>query len=133
MSKDSSSFDPRFDAAFQRGFDGPVKASAPDGASAPGAAEAPFEVGLVEQEAADPSPRRANPFFLALGGIAVALIAGGLYLVSRMQAIFGDTSGASDFDFVTLQVLMYAAPLLVVLGIATAIGLLFIAAVRWGR
>lgn len=157
---DDARFDPRFDPAFQPGYVGPTVvpeiptrapnaprttgdavASAPDGPPAalepdslvnrPGtsafALENDAEAGLAEDR------RRANPFLIALGTLSLAMIFGGLYLVSRMRDLFSVSQSSSDFDFVTLQVLMYAVPLVIVLGIATGIGVLFVFAVRWGR
>ena len=76
---------------------------------------------------------RTNPFLIALGVVAAALIGGGLYLVSRMRDLFASTQGETDFDFITLQILVGLAPLILCLGIATGIGMLFIFAVRWGH
>ncbi len=144
MSNDRSSFDPRFDPAFQRGFDGEVESFPTERLSAPAIIEpttiepvlgspAVTEPQLIEVAAPDARGRRINPFLIALGAVSVALIAGGLYLVSRLRELFDSSQTNSDFDFVTLQVAMNAAPLIVVLGLATAIGLVFIAAVRWDR
>lgn len=150
-------FDPRFDPAFQRGYDGPAPAAARKMAISSPPASAPvvdrqrqpdrevverqrqterevvgFEE-LDEYEDESDLPRRANPFLIALGAVSLVLVGGGLYLISRVRDLFADTQASSDFDFVTLQVLMQAAPIIVGLGLATAIGILFIFAVRWGR
>lgn len=77
--------------------------------------------------------RRANPFLITLGALSLLMIFGGVYVVSRMRDLFSISQSSSDFDFVTQQVLMYAVPLVIVLGIATGIGVLFVFAVRWGR
>lgn len=60
-------------------------------------------------------------------------LGGGLYLVSRLRDLFADTQSTSAFDYTTLQVLLYGAPLVLVLGLATGVGLLFLLAVRWDR
>jgi hypothetical protein len=142
MSNDRSTFDPRFDPAFQRGFDGEVEAIVTERAetivepalSGPTPSEPIItEPQLIESAEPDARGRRINPYLVVLGAVSVALIAGGLYLVSRLREFFDSSQSSSDFDFVTLQVLLYAAPLIVVLGLATAIGMVFIAAVRWGR
>jgi hypothetical protein len=139
MSNDRSTFDPRFDPAFQRGFDGEVESILTERVSEPAIIEpvlsspAVTEPQLIEISEPDARVRRINPFLIALGAVSVVLITGGLYLVSRLREFFDSSQTTSDFDFVTLQVLLYAAPLIVVLGLATAIGLVFIAAVRWGR
>ncbi|MCU1440985.1 MAG: hypothetical protein JWP85_1982 [Rhodoglobus sp.] len=149
MSADDDRFDPRFDPAFQRGYDGPVPTSAPATNAKP-RVETPVQHRVSEQEqparrvehddrvdefddADDVPARRANPFLIALGVVALALVGGGLYLISRMRDLFASTQNQADFDFVTMQVLMGLAPIIVCLGLATAIGVLFIYAVRWGR
>ena len=136
---DDARFDPRFDPAFQPGYDGPLSSSKPVAKARPAASvpEALPVVPLpVSDEPAvedDPAPRRPNPFLIALGAVAILLLGGGLYVVSRLRDLFADTQSTSDFDYVTLQVLMYAAPLVLVLGLATGIGVLFLLAARWGR
>jgi len=96
----------------------------------PTAAQAPLAQPDLDDE---PAPRRANPFLIALGAVAIVLLGGGLYLVSRMRDLFADTQSSSTFDYVTIQVLMFAAPLILVLGLATGVGLLFVFAIRWDR
>jgi hypothetical protein len=139
MSNERSTFDPRFDPAFQRGFDGEVESILTERSSEPAIIEpvlsspAVTEPQLIEISEPDARGRRINPYLIALGAVSVVLIAGGLYLVSRLREFFDSSQTTSDFDFVTLQVLLYAAPLIVVLGVATAIGMVFLAAVRWER
>lgn len=142
---DDARFDPRFDPAFQPGYEGPLTPTSPArsrSASAPQALPAversAVETTVVDEpvareDADDPAPRRLNPFLVALGASAVVLLGVGLYLVSRLRDLFADTQSTSSFDYVTLQVLMFAAPLLLVLGLATGIGVLFLFAVRWDR
>jgi len=81
----------------------------------------------------DPAPRRLNPFLVALLVVAAALIAGGLYLLTSMQELYSNSRGLSTFDYVSFQVALYAAPVIICLGAATAIGVLFVYAIRWGR
>lgn len=125
-----SDFDPRFDPAFQRGYDGPTVAS-PKSTDAPAGDPTPvirIEADPVDEEL---SPRRANPFLIGLAALAVALTAGGLALVFQLRALFADTQANSDFDYITLQTLMIGAPIVVGLGLATGIGVLFVFATRW--
>ena len=157
----SDDFDPRFNPAFQRGYDGPApepqvsstRVGVPSGRTAE-----PVPVAMPRREATEiaesfSSPniadtrfaeseqlaeserdeRRTNPFLIALGAIAALLVGGGLFLVSRLRDLFEDTQSSSNFDFVTLQVLTATAPLLISLGLATGIGVLFVYAVRWQR
>lgn len=136
---DDARFDPRFDPAFQPGYEGPLTPARPartrPAAAAPEALPVIVETPPVPDtvEVDEPQAHRPNPFLIALGAVAVLLLGGGLYLVSRLRDLFADTQSTSDFDYVTLQVLMYAAPLLLVLGLATGIGVLFVFATRWGR
>lgn len=138
---DDARFDPRFDPAFQPGYTGPIASSRPAARQvisdppqplATTAASAPSPV-VEDVEYDDPEPRRTNPFLIVLGAIALVLVGGGLYLVSRLQSLFADTQSGSQFDYVTLQVLMYASPLIIALGLATGIGVLFVFATRWDR
>ena len=136
---DDARFDPRFDPAFQPGYEGPLSSAKPAAKSRP-AASVPEALVVVPTPVPDepvaedePVSRRTNPFLIALGAVAILLLGGGLYVVSRLRDLFADTQSTSDFDYVTLQVLMYAAPLVLVLGLATGIGVLFLLAARWGR
>ena len=150
---DNREFDPRFNPAFQRGYDGPIPdASAParETASPPARATAaePFPLPRLEAsptpdhhdeyddrfiESEVAGPRRMNPFLIVLGAVSAILVGGGLFLVSRLRDLFEDTQSSSSFDFVTLNVLSAIAPLIICLGLATAIGVLFVFAVRWNR
>ena len=149
MSDDASQFDPRFDPAFQRGFNGPTSAvpreklqptaalAAPVVASVVDAPQAPAVTSsapaVTPQVEAEPEPRRANPFLISLFVVALLLIGGGLYLVSKLGDMFANPSSSSQYDYITLQALTIGAPLVIVLGIATGIGVLFVYAVRFRR
>ena len=148
-------FDPRFDPAFQRGYDGPTDVapkpttqpqaagraeSARIGSPPPpartadeperaAASTAVSTESTADNEAEDSDARRANPYLIALGAISILLVGGGLYLVSRIQDIYASSS--ANFDFVTAQVLIVASPIIVGIGILTGIGVLFLYAVRW--
>ena len=139
---DDARFDPRFDPAFQPGYTGPLAESLPARARPTAAAPEALPAAQVpvarEQEPLseledDPAPRRTNPYVIAIGVAALVLVGGGLYLVSRLRDLFSDTQSTSAIDYTTLQVLMYAAPLVLVLGLATGVGLLFLLAVRRDR
>ena len=137
-------FDPRFDPAFQPGYEGPIAPAAPVSRQKPAAAVPEALPDVVpapvtsarepeDEDEDEPAPRRANPFIIALGAVSVVLLGGGLYLVSRLRDLFTDTQATSALDYTTIQVLMYTAPLVLVLGLATGVGLLFVFAVRWDR
>jgi hypothetical protein len=168
MSDDRARLDPRFDPAFQRGYDGvmpsgssatPTPATAaPNSAPAvaPPAAAPPStpEPRTLPREEVVPSaaastssprtlltpdafvadePRRLNPWLIALGAVSVLLTIGGLLLITRLRDLFADTQNSAEFDYVVLQSLIIGAPILVGLGLATGIGLLFVLAVRRSR
>ena len=148
---DDRDFDPRFDPAFQRGYEGVADAPPKASRATPPAAR-PAELAstgerptTVEPGRADstrpnetarpdePPPRRTNPFIIVLLAVSVLLIGGGLYLVVRMRDLFANTQSSTDFDFVTLQVLIGAAPIAIGLGVATGIGVLFSYAIKWDK
>jgi hypothetical protein len=66
---------------------------------------------------------------LALLIAAAVLIVAGLYIFQTVRELFLNT----EVDFVTAQTVIYAAPLIVVVGVATAIGVVFVYAVQWKR
>jgi hypothetical protein len=164
---DSNDFDPRFNPAFQRGFDGAgpateYRAPAPRAAervydapvtrtavpatavaaqvAMPPAAGAPAQpqVRPVIQEQMDATTqaapvRRFNPFLVALAAVSVALVAGGAWGVQVARAPFLQTNASAGTDFVGLQMLILFAPLAIILGIATAVGIAFFYAAEWQR
>ena len=146
MSDDRARLDPRFDPAFQRGYDGvmPTSTGAPapvPSSSVPPATppSTPEPRALPREEVAAPAaasmssprtvltpdafvtdePRRVNPWIIAL--------------ITRLRDLFADTQNSAEFDYVVLQSLIIGAPILVGLGLATGIGLLFVLAVRRSR
>jgi hypothetical protein len=138
---DGGRFDPRFDPAFQPGFEGllasqaPTQPAAAQNPTVPPAALLPAVTpdAAVAPDVVEETPAGINPFIVVLGVVALVLVGGGLFLASRLQEMFAVTQGGSTFDYVTVQLLIYSAPLLMTLGAATAIGVLFLLAVRWGR
>ena len=137
---DNARFDPRFDPAFQPGYAGPIASKPvvapiqqPAHVAEPPAALPAVVAASMSQETVDEPSGGVNPFLIVLGGVAVALVGGGLFLTSRLREFYLNTQSGSEFDFATGQVLIYAAALLIMLGIATAIGVLFVFAVRWRR
>jgi hypothetical protein len=145
---DDGDFDPRFDPAFQRGYDGVADATpkaprpTPPAARAaepefagewPAALESRRADGVGQKDSDDAPGRRTNPFMIVLLAVSVLLIGGGVYLVTRMRDLFANTQSSTDFDFVTLQVLIGAAPIAIGLGVATGIGVLFIYAIKWDK
>lgn len=146
---DGRDFDPRFNPAFQRGYEGvaetptpaPRSVITPPPATRPATPPAsrfePEPLLQVSREFDEfpevEAPRSRNPFLIVLAVVAVVLTGSGLLLFSRLGALFADTQSSTGYDYVTFQVLVIAAPLLVCLGLATGVGLLFLFAARWGR
>jgi hypothetical protein len=157
---DSGDFDPRFDPAFQRGFDGTEprgrrqsRADEPRGSSrslsddsrgssrslsdrsetSPPQPPAAPSAAPAEPAEHPEAPGGANPFVLALAVVSVALVAGGVWGVQAAREPFLRTDAAVDVDYSGLQMLMTFAPMSIALGLATAVGILFLYAVRWRR
>ncbi|MGX5682144.1 hypothetical protein [Schumannella luteola] len=128
-----SRFDPRFDPAFQRGWDGPEPATTT--APEPARVASPDRIVVTAEPEPDfePDARRLNPFLLALAAVAVALVVAGLGMASAVSSGFNAQGPTSQVDWAILQVLMIASPVTALLGVATGIGVLFVFAVRWRR
>ena len=140
---DDPRFDPRFDPAFQPGYTGPLAherparqrppASAPEALPVVTAPSVPANGDPgVSENFQEPRDARPNPFLIALGAVAVLLVGGGLYVLSLLKDLAADAQ-SSQFDWITVQAVIFAAPLLVVLGLATGVSMLLIFAARWER
>jgi hypothetical protein len=158
----SSNIDPRFDPAFQRGFDGSVtvtrRRAAPGTPSVtpaqdratptpvqarPAAVirppESPLDSPVVARTEAEPeveeevASRGANPFIIGLWVIAAVLVAGGVWGVQWARAAYLTESLTTNVDFVLVETMRVAAPFAIGLGLATVIGMLFLSATRWQR
>jgi hypothetical protein len=164
MSDDTrQQFDPRFDPAFQRGFDPatPVAASIPaprpvdpvaqarvtatppappvqqasPPAVAPDSTDALISSYLDAPETgeADPSAPGRNPFLFALGIVAIVLVVAGIWLFVQSGAAFNSRQVRSQGDYMSLDATIHMAPFIALLGGATAIGVLFVFAARWRK
>ena len=140
---DDSRFDPRFDPAFQPGYTGPIAherpgrqrpaASAPEALPVVAVAAHPVrDESLVLQDSQEELGGRPNPFLIALGVTAILLVGGGLLLVSLLRDLAAGAQ-SSEFDWITVQAATFGAPMLVVLGLAAGVGLLFLFAAGWDR
>jgi hypothetical protein len=139
-------FDPRFDPAYQPGFDPskhtPAAMPAPDNADVGVApAEAPAEtitIAPAAPVAPNPAPGapRRNPLLVILWTLSALFVASGFYgfrLIGDRVTALGSTGGFGGADYYLLQSYVILAPLLIVLGLATAVGTLFLLAARWKR
>jgi hypothetical protein len=97
-----------------------------------GAADAPGQPGVVTV-AFDAPPLHRNPFVIGLALVSVLLVVAGIWGVQAARDPFLRTDVAINTDFVGLQILATIAPVSIVLGIATAIGIGFLFAVDWQR
>jgi len=165
----NTEFDPRFDRAFQRGFEGEVTTRAPQptgylptnpvrstlppaptqgyaqpeaveprfsGSDSLGLGGAPVASALPEAEEVQASPAveyvpGRNPFLIGLTVISVVLVVGGLGGLQWLRGRFLSPDIATELDFVTVQAATVGAVIVVGLGLATAIGVLFVSAAKW--
>lgn len=128
-----SDFDPRYDPAYQRGWEGepvaPPRVAPTD----------PERIVVIAEPASDPDAevaadrRGVNPFLLALAAVAVLLIVAGVWMASRVSEGYAAQGPSTQVDYAILQILAIASPVAALLGVATGIGVLFVFAVRWGR
>ena len=142
----SDRFDPRFNPAFQPGYDPSVHArpsAAPERTAVPELVEHPMPVMDAEPspfrtEHPDPgedrpASRRFDPYLMGLWALSIVFVAAGLltvrYIADRMDRL-NTTAGTTAFDYNLVLVYTIAAPLLVILGLATATATLFLLASR---
>ncbi|CAN5242113.1 hypothetical protein BH11ACT2_BH11ACT2_18190 [soil metagenome] len=147
--------DPRFDPAFQRGFEatvGTTRRRPPVGTPSVVPAQetvakptAPIVAprAVVDDEsfvdhpiatALDPEPeaRRFNPFLVALVLIGVVLIAAGIAGSMFANSVF-QTDLTSTVSYVTVLLVISGSAVSIGVGVATLIGILFLAALRYRR
>jgi len=165
-----SDLDPRFDPAFQRGFDPATPVTPPvrsarstpaappvvrvgpppaqpvpensdrrppeSAASETAPAELPSATLDAEQQPAAPGAESApgrNPFLLILGVVAVILVGVGIWLFMQAGAGFNSREVRSQGDYFSLSATIQVAPFISLLGVATAIGVVFVFAAKWRK
>jgi hypothetical protein len=159
MTDDDKRVDPRYDAAFQRGFEGEVASGVRSRTAVRRSAlvtPAPFRSGGPEPEVeeatttrtgahAEPEPApdylpvRAlgmrdlgrNPFLITLVALGIALTIGGIAWANQARQTVVDL--ATELDYWYLQASVVGAPLTIITGIAVLAGVLFVAAAAWNR
>jgi len=89
----------------------------------------------VEETDAAPHARSANPFLLVLWVASALMVFGGVGLFQWVGQLTAEAqrTGSAPYDYFLVQSLIFGAPLLMVLGVATATGILFVHAVRWRK
>ena len=87
-----------------------------------------------ETDAVSPA-RSTNPFLLVLWVASALMVFGGVGLFQSVGQLTAEAqrTGSAPYDYFLVQSLIFGAPLLMVLGVATATGILFVHAVRWRR
>jgi len=146
MAKDGrDTFDPRFNPAYQPGFDGAVAVPAvrKNRDASPAEAALAQRAEVAERATSTSSPddedepvehrRRPNPFLLALIAVSLALIAGGLGAAQSVRSLFDTENISVELDYISLEMVKIAAPLAVALGVAIGAGVLFIYAIDWKK
>ncbi|TXN30332.1 hypothetical protein [Lacisediminihabitans profunda] len=148
-SRDEPGFDPRFDPAFQPGYDPtlhgreqrpPVESNVDRSVRTAPLVEPGQPIAVEEESAAAAEPettsRRPNVFVVALWALSAVFIGTGLYLLrfisDRLDSL-NTSGGGGSSDYYLLQAYTMAAPMLIVLGLATATGTLFLFAARSQR
>ncbi len=89
----------------------------------------------VDESYAAQRTRSANPFLLVLWVASALMVFGGVALFQWVGQLTAEAqrTGSAPYDYFLVQSLIFGAPLLMVLGVATATGILFVHAVRWRK
>jgi hypothetical protein len=126
-------FDPRFDPAFQRGFEGAVASFEKVATEELSVEEVPPEVVSQPLQADAPTPSlRANPWVPALWVVAAVLIVAGIAGQTIAETITaGPTAETPLVEYVIPALLRALSPWLLVAGLLAGIGVMFLHAVRW--
>ena len=121
----------------------PFESTAPSHPADPGAVTVIGGVSVQGQvvapnsEADQPERRRiSNPLTIALWILSAVFIAAGLFglrLIGDRVTQLGANGGFGGADYYLLQSYTVGAPMLIVLGLATATATLFLYAVRWKK
>ncbi|GAB3135541.1 hypothetical protein [Marisediminicola antarctica] len=95
---------------------------------------APGRFGVEESDVAPPT-HSVNPFLLVLWVASALMVFGGVALFQWVGQLTAEAqrTGSAPYDYFLVQSLIFGAPLLMVLGVATATGILFVHAVRWRK
>jgi hypothetical protein len=141
-------FDPRFDPAFQPGFDPgqhPAGRRTPRPASpetiSPALLPEPIAVPDLDETSAAPTDEaiasgRPEPLLVTLWIVSAVFVAAGIYglrLIGDRVSSLTSSGGFGGADYYLLQAYTFGAPMLIVLGLATATGTLFLIASRRAR
>lgn len=158
-SAESTRFDPRFDPAFQPGYDPqsdpaalargvpralrpapesrpvPSPAGTPEVEIAPPDAVATPESARVDDPADDAAPApRGNPFIIALWALSALFALVGVALMRWVPELELQLQRSNSLtSYVTLMSLTIFAPMLIVLALTAATGILFLYATRWRK
>jgi hypothetical protein len=142
-----SDFDPRFDPAFQPGYDPSKHAPAAQHRPKeprrqvqqqdeyiPPPAEEPARSPIASFAEKPPVRRAVNPLVVLLWALSALFVVVGVYglqLIGERVTALGANGSFGSADYYLLQAYTFGAPLLIVLGLATATGTVFLLAARW--
>jgi hypothetical protein len=136
----SSDFDPRFDPAFQRGFNAAsAKPASEPGVGGPEGVASPVAEPAVVRPVESPSAgareadARGNPWLRALWVMAAAFVVIGIAGQWIAQQLFagGASSGSVVTAYVWPSILQALSPWFLVAGLISAIAAVTIKAARW--
>ncbi|MCU1420651.1 MAG: hypothetical protein JWN36_302 [Microbacteriaceae bacterium] len=142
---EGNDFDPRFDPAFQPGFDPgqhPTGRRTPRPAAPEPVAPAllPEPIAVPDLDETTPAPAdepvasgRPEPLLVTLWIVSAVFVAAGIYglrLIGDRVSSLTSSGGFGGADYYLLQAYTFGAPMLIVLGLATATGTLFLLAAR---
>lgn len=151
----AKNFDPRYDPAFQPGYEGPAPAAKRSSAVEPVSVIEPVETRpeprpLVEHRpAVEPSPTdwsllssppptaplietRGNPWLIALWVVCALFVVGGIAAQFAAQSLFQRSYTSSAIDFYVLpSVISAVSPWFTLAGLFAGVAALVLSAVRW--
>ena len=104
--------------------------------TANGDADAPLVTAVQDAEEPQPLPESSqarNPFLVVLAIIAIVLVGVGIWLFIQSGDAFNSREVRSQGDYMTIYATILMAPYISLLGVATAIGVLFLFAAKWRK
>jgi hypothetical protein len=147
QSLSDSDFDPRFDPAFQPGYDpskhapaAPRRPKEPrrqvqqQDEYIPPPTDEPVRPAITSLHDGPPVRRVVNPLVIVLWALSALFVVMGIYglqLIGERVTALGANGSFGSADYYLLQAYTFGAPLLIVLGLATATGTVFLLAARW--
>jgi hypothetical protein len=137
VASDYEEFDPRFDPAFQRGYDGPAIAAGPprpepagEGAESPSAAHRDQLESAIVVQLTQPS-LKGNPWVIVLWALGAGLTLAGITGSWQSQArLVNRAASAADY-YVIPTVIQTLSPWAFAVGLAVIAAVAVLHATRW--